>query len=77
MCSQNLTLARITTRVQWQKYGEALRIPILESQSRLNPTAILNHNPKSDYFLKTYLALESEVMQPLVPIRLRTECPAT
>ena len=48
ICSgQNLTLAKIKTRVQWQEYRETLRIPIPKSQSRLNLTVALNHSSEA------------------------------
>ena len=60
-CSdQNLTPVRITTHVQRQEHEEALKIPIRESQPRLNPMAALNHSSESILSL----TLESELVQP-------------
>ena len=45
ICSgQNLTPARIMTRVQWQEHGKVLRISILKSQLHLNLTLALTHS---------------------------------
>jgi len=47
-CSgQNLTSARIMTRVKQQEYGEALRVQILKSQLHINPTVALNHSSEA------------------------------
>ena len=53
----------IIIRVQWQKHRKGLRIPILESQPRLNPMIALNHSSEAYCLPKTSLVSEFKIIQ--------------
>ena len=61
---QNLTPTRFTRRVQRQKHGEALRIPIPEAQPLLNLMAALTHSSEATLPSEDISRPESEVIQP-------------